>query len=302
MAFRVYRDNIATTDPRSRRGAHTWTTCCRRSRATGSSGGPVPGLGLHGRQRAQPRGAGAGDPRQRAAPARRRHAGRRRGRWRLAQLPHHQREEPGDAGVPDNTLRLVDGELTDIPCYLDNGNATRAGSSTSSPTGTWTRLRPGSPMTRQRHDGRAIRVRDPELGGHRDRCQPDQERDLRARAAWRLHAGRRHDSVPEQRGQRQQHDLVCDQLGRVLGGRPRWGVSALKDLSTFNKLTDRMQQGFVNMIYLGRAMLHPDGFDTDPAFKFDPDGVGGDDPTSLSIPPRGCSGRESARGRSWGAH
>ena len=64
-------------------------------------------------------------------------------------------------------------------------------------------------------------------------------------------------------------------------------ISALEDLSNFNKLTDRMQQGFVNMIYLGRAMLHPDGFDTDPAFKFDPDGVGGDDPTPVLDPAQG---------------
>jgi hypothetical protein len=41
------------------------------------------------------------------------------------------------------------------------------------------------------------------------------------------------------------------------------------------------------MIYLGRAMLHPDGFDTDPAFKFDPDGVGGDDPTPVLDPAQG---------------
>jgi hypothetical protein len=36
-----------------------------------------------------------------------------------------------------------------------------------------------------------------------------------------------------------------------------------------------MQQGFVNMIYLGRAMLNASGFNTDPAFEIDPDGGGG---------------------------
>ena len=52
-------------------------------------------------------------------------------------------------------------------------------------------------------------------------------------------------------------------------------IGALADLSTFTQLTDRMQQGFVNMIYLGRAMTMAGGFDTAPAFQIDPDGGGG---------------------------
>jgi hypothetical protein len=64
-----------------------------------------------------------------------------------------------------------------------------------------------------------------------------------------------------------------DDIGTVL--------SALGDLSNFTKLTDRMQQGFVNMIYLGRAMMSPDGFNTDDAFMLDPDGVGGNDPVPV---------------------
>src|SRR5262249_40739345 len=64
-------------------------------------------------------------------------------------------------------------------------------------------------------------------------------------------------------------------------------ISSLADLSSFNKLTDRMVQGFVNMIYLDRAMLNPDGFDTNPAFQLDPDGVGGNDPTPVLDPAQG---------------
>ena len=40
-------------------------------------------------------------------------------------------------------------------------------------------------------------------------------------------------------------------------------------MSNFNKLVDRMQQGFVNFMYLGRALIHPDGLATDPAFEID---------------------------------
>ncbi len=42
----------------------------------------------------------------------------------------------------------------------------------------------------------------------------------------------------------------------------------LVDLSTFAALPDRAQQGFVNFMYLGRAMIHQQGFSSHPAFQF----------------------------------
>jgi hypothetical protein len=45
-------------------------------------------------------------------------------------------------------------------------------------------------------------------------------------------------------------------------------VPALADLSKFPALPDRLQQGFLDFMYLGRLMIHPDGFAADPAFKF----------------------------------
>jgi hypothetical protein len=42
---------------------------------------------------------------------------------------------------------------------------------------------------------------------------------------------------------------------------------SLQDLSNFSKLVDRMQQGFVNQMFLGRALIHPQGLGTDPAFR-----------------------------------
>jgi hypothetical protein len=41
----------------------------------------------------------------------------------------------------------------------------------------------------------------------------------------------------------------------------------LADLSRFNSLADRAQQGMVNFMYLGRLMIHPQGFNADPAFQ-----------------------------------
>ncbi|UJA21483.1 hypothetical protein HJD18_15525 [Thermoleophilia bacterium SCSIO 60948] len=54
-------------------------------------------------------------------------------------------------------------------------------------------------------------------------------------------------------------------------------VASLTDLSNFPRIADRVQQGYVNFMYLGRAMIHPDGLGSDPAFQVDPDDGG---PTS----------------------
>ena len=46
-------------------------------------------------------------------------------------------------------------------------------------------------------------------------------------------------------------------------------IAILNDLSRFNELTDRLQQGFVNFLYLGRLMRQPQGLASDPAFQVD---------------------------------
>jgi hypothetical protein len=43
-------------------------------------------------------------------------------------------------------------------------------------------------------------------------------------------------------------------------------ATILHDLSNFPTLSDRVQQGMLDFMYLGRAMIHPDGFVKDPAF------------------------------------
>ena len=43
--------------------------------------------------------------------------------------------------------------------------------------------------------------------------------------------------------------------------------ASLQDLSNMPKTFDRMQQGFVNFMYLGRAMIHPNGLSTKAAFQ-----------------------------------
>jgi hypothetical protein len=64
-------------------------------------------------------------------------------------------------------------------------------------------------------------------------------------------------------------------LGDVLSGNPPKNpdcdvpnvVTILHDVSNFPTLADRVQQGMLDFMYLGRAMIHPKGFETDPAFQ-----------------------------------
>ena len=55
-----------------------------------------------------------------------------------------------------------------------------------------------------------------------------------------------------------------------------WGMSTadlanvaviLADITNFKSLADRVQQGFLNFLYLGRALIHPDGLVSSPAFR-----------------------------------
>jgi len=77
-------------------------------------------------------------------------------------------------------------------------------------------------------------------------------------------------------------------------------AASLKDLSNFNKLTDRMQQGFVNFMMIQRAMIHPNGMATLPAFTMDRDGTTPITPGSAIDTSAGASTRGYYHGISQG--
>src|SRR5829696_4354601 len=66
--------------------------------------------------------------------------------------------------------------------------------------------------------------------------------------------------------------LVCaaDWIGMSENDLPN-ALGVLQDLSSFPTLPDRLQQGFLNFLYIGRAMVHPKGFAASLAF-WDPQG------------------------------
>jgi hypothetical protein len=45
-------------------------------------------------------------------------------------------------------------------------------------------------------------------------------------------------------------------------------VTAISDLSRFNTMIDRLQEGMLAELYLGRLMVHPHGFSSSPAFQW----------------------------------
>jgi hypothetical protein len=49
-------------------------------------------------------------------------------------------------------------------------------------------------------------------------------------------------------------------------------LTILQDLGNFPQLADRVQQGMLNFLFVGRAMIHPEGFATSDEFKAGPGG------------------------------
>jgi hypothetical protein len=63
--------------------------------------------------------------------------------------------------------------------------------------------------------------------------------------------------------------LLCasDWIGLAQEDIPN-AVAILGDISHFSSLADRSQQGMLNFLYLGRTLINPLGFSTDPAFQW----------------------------------
>lgn len=61
---------------------------------------------------------------------------------------------------------------------------------------------------------------------------------------------------------------ATDEIG-MSGGDLINTAGILNELSRFPQLADRLQQGLLNELFLGRLMLHPDGFGSHPSFHVD---------------------------------
>jgi hypothetical protein len=162
------------------------------------------------------------------------------------------------AGEDDHLLRLVKGTVT-VPCYLNMPGCPSGSRFDLGANGLPQRM-PGNtiaanfecivPHSAVRH-GTAHELR-PSLYGH-----------------GLLGSAQEVESSKLQEIADQGGDLICatDWIG-LAGQDAATVLGVLQDLSRFPMLADRMQQGMLDFLFLGRAMIHPDGLGTDPAFQF----------------------------------
>jgi hypothetical protein len=157
-------------------------------------------------------------------------------------------------GEDDRLLRIVDGTVT-VPCYLDRAgcpprsrfNYRRRGDTRPS-------QQPGNvidapfecvvPRAAQRRPARIALYGHGLLGAYRE-----------------VRAGNVRDMA-------QEHDMVfCATYEIGMSEQDiAFAASVLQDLSLFPAIADRLQQGMLNGLYLGRLMIHRKGLRTSPAF------------------------------------
>ncbi len=151
--------------------------------------------------------------------------------------------------------REVEGTFT-VPCYLVPNCAPGGGSSSTAaacPPGTATGLPTSSASSRApRSRARAAPAR-PSLYGH----------GLFGSAGEVSSSGQAELANTY-------NFVLCatDEIGMSSSDIPNT-IGMLSDLSSFPELADRLQQGLLNELFLGRAMIHRNGFSSAPAFRVD---------------------------------
>jgi hypothetical protein len=168
------------------------------------------------------------------------------------------------SGEDDLIARKVDGNFT-VPCYLDAPGCPPGSRFAYAPGSSVPQPIPGNTqlanftciIPRSSVDGATINAVRPSLYGH----------GLLGSAS-EVTAG----NVKAMANEHRFMFCATDWSGMSTQDLPNIG-SILADLSNFSSLPDRAQQGFVNFMYLGRLMIHRDGFAKDPAFRFTKGGV-----------------------------
>jgi hypothetical protein len=154
----------------------------------------------------------------------------------------------------DRIARRVDGTIT-VPCYLTNGCAPggqftfdRRGlpEQHGTTTATFTCRIPRSaldpadpPPARPSLYGHGLLGSPSEVNAGNVRSMANEHNFVFCATAW---AGFAQEDVPNV-------------------------ISAITELSRFNTVADRMQQGFLNQLMLGRLMIHPQGLSSNAAFQ-----------------------------------
>jgi hypothetical protein len=162
------------------------------------------------------------------------------------------------SGQDDKIARQVEGRFL-VPCYLDASGCPPGSQFAFTPGSTVPQRIPGNTdaadfvciIPRSAVDGGVHPAR-PSLYGH----------GLFGTAA-EVDAGNVKSMANE-------HDFVfcaTDWIGMAEEDLPN-AIGVIGDLSRFPSIPDRMQQAYLNFMYLGRLLIHPNGFRSNPAFRF----------------------------------
>jgi len=175
-----------------------------------------------------------------------------------------------EAGEDDRIARVVRGTM-EVPCYLDAAGCPPGSKFSLDAEGREPRALPGNTATpgftciipRVAVDGKDPAPARPSLYGHG------------------LFGGQGEIFQGQLKDLANEHNFVfcaTDWDGMATRDIPT-AFTALQDLSEFPRLIDHVQQGFLHFLYLGRLMIHPDGFGADDAFR--PGGASVIDPERL---------------------
>ena len=206
---------------------------------------------------------------------------------------------PDNGDVSDITARRIRGHIT-VPCYLNTPNCISGGTFNYTPgveglagDGLPDQLGAGTPLAatarvpficsipRKTYNGAAdpatatsFTAARPSLYGHgllgsRDegntydfnvRHMAEEHNTVFCMVDW---AGMASGNTPDDPADAQKYDPLWDM---ALQDAPTV-ITLLADMGQFSKLGDRVQQGLLNFMFMGRAMIHPAGLCSDAAFQ-----------------------------------
>jgi hypothetical protein len=168
-------------------------------------------------------------------------------------------------GEDDRIARRVEGTVR-MPCYLDQpGCPPGSRFNFSRPGDELPTQLPGNSLdarfichiARTTVDGPGVRRARPSLYGHGLLGSPDEINQSQLKSL-----GNDHNFI----------FCATPWIGMSEEDIPN-AVRILQNISLFPSLVDRLQQGFVDFFYLGRLLIHPDGFSSHPAFRDDGESV-----------------------------
>ncbi|HEX4878393.1 MAG TPA: hypothetical protein VFV39_00980, partial [Limnobacter sp.] len=204
-------------------------------------------------------------------------------------------DNPVNGGASEITARRIRGHI-EVPCFLNSPNCVSGGTYNYSPLpggSPATALPQRNPLTPNSRVPFICSIARKTMGGAANPAQA--ERAVPGRASLYGHGllGSRDEGNTYDfnvRVMAERHNFVfcmVDWAGLATGNQPGdqndnrkydplWDgaggdlvstVLMLTDFSGFNRLTDRLQQGFLNFTMLGRAMISDNGLCTHPAFQ-----------------------------------